>query len=89
MTTTETVLIVEDEPGLRDGLAEAVATLGYRVLTAGGIGEAAGGTAAPPPAAARAWPLPSSSSANGTPNKICPAPGPAWSCLDVGPPRML
>ena len=40
MTAKESVLIVEDEPGLRDGLAEAVATLGYRVLTAGGIAEA-------------------------------------------------
>jgi len=28
------VLIVEDEPGLRDGLAQAVATLGYRALPA-------------------------------------------------------
>ena len=34
------VLIVEDEQGLREGLASAVATLGYRALTAGGLGEA-------------------------------------------------
>ncbi|MDB4945779.1 MAG: Response regulator of zinc sigma-54-dependent two-component system [Labilithrix sp.] len=34
------VLVVEDEAGLRDGLAAAVGTLGYRALTAGGLGEA-------------------------------------------------
>jgi len=34
------VLIVEDEPGLREGLASAVATLGYRPVTAAGLGEA-------------------------------------------------
>jgi DNA-binding NtrC family response regulator len=34
------VLIVEDEPGLREGLATAVGTLGYRPLQAAGIAEA-------------------------------------------------
>jgi DNA-binding NtrC family response regulator len=34
------VLIVEDEPGLRDGLATAVETLGFRARTAAGIVEA-------------------------------------------------
>src|SRR6185295_15130699 len=34
------VLIVEDEPGLREGLASAVGTLGHRVLEAAGIAEA-------------------------------------------------
>jgi DNA-binding NtrC family response regulator len=34
------VLIVEDEPGLRAGLASAVATLGHDALTASGIAEA-------------------------------------------------
>jgi DNA-binding NtrC family response regulator len=34
------VLIVEDEPGLRDGLAQAVATLGYRALPAADLREA-------------------------------------------------
>jgi two-component system, NtrC family, response regulator AtoC len=35
-----TVLIVEDEPGLRDGLVSAVETLGYRGLAASGVEEA-------------------------------------------------
>jgi DNA-binding NtrC family response regulator len=34
------VLIVEDEPGLREGLGRAVAKLGYRPLPAAGLGEA-------------------------------------------------
>jgi DNA-binding NtrC family response regulator len=34
------VLIVEDEPGLRDGLVGAVRTLGHRPLAAAGLGEA-------------------------------------------------
>ncbi|HEY7956280.1 MAG TPA: sigma-54 dependent transcriptional regulator [Polyangia bacterium] len=34
------VLIVEDEPGLREGLVGAVETLGYSALTACGLGEA-------------------------------------------------
>jgi DNA-binding NtrC family response regulator len=34
------VLIVEDEPGLREGLVSAVETLGYRALAASGITEA-------------------------------------------------
>jgi DNA-binding NtrC family response regulator len=35
-----TVLIVEDEPGLREGLVGAVETLGYRALAASGIVDA-------------------------------------------------
>ncbi len=35
-----TVLIVEDEPGLREGLVTAVETLGLRALSAGGVVEA-------------------------------------------------
>ncbi|HEX2573115.1 MAG TPA: sigma-54 dependent transcriptional regulator [Polyangia bacterium] len=34
------VLIVEDEPGLREGLVGAVETLGFRALPAAGLGEA-------------------------------------------------
>ena len=34
------VLIVEDEPGLREGLVGAVETLGYRALPAAGLAEA-------------------------------------------------
>jgi len=34
------VMIVEDEPGLRDGLAQAVASLGYRALPAANLREA-------------------------------------------------
>ena len=37
---SETVLIVEDEPGLRDGLAGAVERLGCRALGAAGVAEA-------------------------------------------------
>jgi len=36
------VLIVEDEPGVREGLVGAVQTLGYRALPAGGLVEARG-----------------------------------------------
>src|SRR5262249_38274400 len=35
-----TVLVVEDEPGLREGLVAAVETLGYRALPAAGLGDA-------------------------------------------------
>ena len=35
--TTSRVLIVEDEAGLRAGLASAIATLGYEAVTAEGI----------------------------------------------------
>ncbi len=38
--TVASVLIVEDEPGLREGLASAVGTLGYRARTASGLAEA-------------------------------------------------
>jgi DNA-binding NtrC family response regulator len=38
--STSAVLIVEDEPGVREGLAEAVRTLGYRAVLASGLGEA-------------------------------------------------
>ena len=34
------VLIVEDEPGLREGLASAIGTLGHEALSAAGITEA-------------------------------------------------
>jgi DNA-binding NtrC family response regulator len=34
------VLIIEDEPGLRDGLVSAVTTLGYRGIAAAGLGDA-------------------------------------------------
>jgi DNA-binding NtrC family response regulator len=34
------VLIVEDEPGLREGLASAIETLGYRAIPAPGLAEA-------------------------------------------------
>ena len=34
------VLIVEDEAGLREGLAGAVQTLGHRAMAAAGLGEA-------------------------------------------------
>ncbi len=34
------VLVVEDEPGLREGLVAAVETLGYRALAAAGLGDA-------------------------------------------------
>src|SRR4051794_13968275 len=34
------VLLVEDERGLREGLVEAVQTLGYRALQAAGLAEA-------------------------------------------------
>jgi DNA-binding NtrC family response regulator len=34
------VLVVEDEPGLREGLVGAVETLGHRALAAAGLGEA-------------------------------------------------
>jgi len=37
---SETVLIVEDEPGLREGLADAVGRLGCRALGAAGLAEA-------------------------------------------------
>ncbi len=40
MTTSARVLIVEDEPGLREGLAAAVGTLGYQARTAAGIADA-------------------------------------------------
>jgi DNA-binding NtrC family response regulator len=35
-----TVLVVDDEAGIRDGLARAVASKGHRAVVAGGIGEA-------------------------------------------------
>jgi len=34
------VLVVDDEPGIRDGLARAVASKGHEVVVAGGLGEA-------------------------------------------------
>ncbi|HEY2510809.1 MAG TPA: sigma-54 dependent transcriptional regulator [Polyangiaceae bacterium] len=34
------ILIVEDEPGLREGLVGAIETLGYRAIAAAGLGEA-------------------------------------------------
>ena len=34
------ILIVEDEPGLREGLVGAIETLGYRAIPAPGLGEA-------------------------------------------------
>jgi DNA-binding NtrC family response regulator len=34
------VLVVEDEPGLREGLASAIGTMGHRALTAAGVAEA-------------------------------------------------
>jgi DNA-binding NtrC family response regulator len=37
---TPEVLIVEDEPGLREGLVHAIETLGYRARPASGIGQA-------------------------------------------------
>ncbi len=37
---TPSVLIVEDEPGLREGLVGAIETLGYRALAAAGLTEA-------------------------------------------------
>jgi DNA-binding NtrC family response regulator len=42
MTTAAapTVLVVEDEPGVREGLLSAVKTLGYRALPAAGVTEA-------------------------------------------------
>ena len=40
--TRARVLIVEDEPGLREGLASAIGTLGHEALTAAGIAEARG-----------------------------------------------
>jgi DNA-binding NtrC family response regulator len=40
MSATARVLIVEDEAGLREGLASAVGTLGYTALKASGIAEA-------------------------------------------------
>jgi two-component system, NtrC family, response regulator AtoC len=43
------VLIVEDEPGLREGLVGAVETLGYRALPAPGLAEARRVFAAEPP----------------------------------------
>jgi DNA-binding NtrC family response regulator len=39
-TTATSVLIVEDEPGLREGLVSAIETLGYRGVPAAGLGEA-------------------------------------------------
>ncbi len=38
--STPEVLIVEDEPGLREGLVHAIETLGYRARAAAGIGQA-------------------------------------------------
>ena len=38
--TSPVVLIVEDEPGLREGLVGAVETLGFTALAAAGLGEA-------------------------------------------------
>jgi two-component system response regulator AtoC len=38
--TASTVLIVEDEPGVREGLASAVRTLGYRPVLAASLAEA-------------------------------------------------
>ncbi len=40
MTGGAIVLVVEDEPGLRAGLVEAVGTLGHRALAAAGLAEA-------------------------------------------------
>jgi len=40
LSNAATVLIVEDEAGLRDGLASAVGTLGYQARKAAGIAEA-------------------------------------------------
>src|SRR4051794_40823156 len=50
--STSSVLIVEDEPGVREGLASAVGTLGYRAFTASGLVEARkhlSGSGAEPP----------------------------------------
>jgi DNA-binding NtrC family response regulator len=40
MSTASSVLIVEDEPGVREGLATAIRTLGYRPVLAEGLVEA-------------------------------------------------
>ncbi|MDB4934803.1 MAG: Response regulator of zinc sigma-54-dependent two-component system [Labilithrix sp.] len=40
MSVMSSVLIVEDERGVREGLASAVRTLGYRAVLAGGLAEA-------------------------------------------------
>jgi DNA-binding NtrC family response regulator len=40
VTGTPSVLVVEDEAGLREGLAAAVETLGYRAVEAAGLAEA-------------------------------------------------
>jgi two-component system response regulator AtoC len=40
MTAASSVLIVEDEPGVREGLATAIRTLGYRPVLAEGLVEA-------------------------------------------------
>jgi DNA-binding NtrC family response regulator len=42
------VLVVEDEPGIREGLAAAVESLGYRALAAAGLAEARARLAPPP-----------------------------------------